>query len=150
MPSDWRGRRLHNADGPAVDSDIEPLYFWHGILVPSFVILRPDLITVAHIHAEDNAEVRRVMLERMGFERYVEESGAERVQADDYGDLFRIARPDDSDLVVVRVVNSTPEPDGSFKRYTLRVPPAIETAREAVAWSFGKSRAEDYQPMVQT
>jgi hypothetical protein len=37
---------------------------------------------------------------------------------------------------MVEVKNSTPEPDGSTKRYMLRVPPQIETATAAVAWTF--------------
>jgi hypothetical protein len=49
--------------------------------------------------------------------------------------------------VVVKVVNSTPEPDGSFKDYLLRVPPDIRTPREAVAWTFA---TDDYRPAVQT
>jgi Domain of unknown function (DUF6745) len=144
------GRRLHSAETAAVESDIERLYFWHGVLVPAFVIVRPDWITVAHIQQEENAEVRRVMLERYGHERYMIDVGAIREQADDYGELFRVARPNDTDLVMVRVLNSTPEPDGSQKRYMLRVPPHVTSAREAVAWTFGVERAEDYAPAVET
>ncbi|MDP2705072.1 MAG: hypothetical protein Q8O71_01585 [bacterium] len=59
-------RRLHRADGPAVESDVEPLYFWHGVLVPAHVIEAPQTITVAEIQAEDDAEVRRVLRERFG------------------------------------------------------------------------------------
>jgi hypothetical protein len=144
------GRRLHSAETAALESDVERLYFWHGVLVPAFVIVRPDWITVAHIQQEENAEVRRVMTERYGYERYLADTGAVREQADDYGELFRITRPNDTDLVMVRVVNSTPEPDGTYRRYSLRVPPTMTTAREAVAWTFGIQRAEDYQPAMQT
>jgi hypothetical protein len=47
------------------------------------------------------------------------------------------------------VINSTPEPDGRFKRYWLRVPPDTKTAHEAVAWTFGVP-AKDYSPTVET
>lgn len=67
-------RRLHCAEGPALDSDVENLYFWHGVLVPAFVVVRPGWITVQHITSEDNAEVRRCMLERMGAERFTKEA----------------------------------------------------------------------------
>lgn len=50
---------------------------------------------------------------------------------------------------MVKVVNSTPEPDGSYKDYFLRVPPTITTAHEAVAWTFGKT-AETYAPAIET
>jgi hypothetical protein len=55
----------------------------------------------------------------------------------------------DEDLVMVKVVNSTAEPDGSFKDYYIRVPPNTRSARGAVAWSFGKEENE-YDPAVQT
>ena len=57
-------RQLHNENYAALESDVENLYFWHGVLVPAFVVVRPDWITVTHIDSETNAEVRRVMIER--------------------------------------------------------------------------------------
>jgi len=142
-------RRLHNENGAALESVVERLYFWHGVLVPAFVVVKPEWITTQHIADEANVEVRRIMMERYGYERYLTDIGAKRVQADDYGELFRVSRANDSDLVMVRVVNSTPEPNGEYKRYMLRVPPQIERAREGVAWSFGLSEGE-YAPAIQT
>ena len=51
---------------------------------------------------------------------------------------------DDEPLRVVEVVNSTPEPDGTYRRYLLRVPPTTRTAREAVAWTFGFDDPQQY------
>jgi hypothetical protein len=51
---------------------------------------------------------------------------------------------------MVRVDNSTPEPDGSRKPYWLRVPPTVQSAREAVAWTFGVEHPEQYQPLRET
>lgn len=142
-------RRLHNETGPAVESDVESLFFVHGVIVPEAVVMRPESITVTQIDTETNAEVRRVMMERMGFERYLIESGTKPIHSDDYGDLYRREIPGDEPLVMVRVINSTPEADGSFRNYMLRVSPTAKTAREAVAWTFGKSEAE-YAPGVET
>jgi hypothetical protein len=64
---------------------------------------------------------------------------------------------------MVKVVNSTPEPDGSFKDYFLRVHPELRpllsnnrmgepqalTAHNAVASTFGK-RGGEYAPCVET
>lgn len=72
-----------------------------------------------------------------------------KVHEDDCGELYRKELAGDEPLVMVRVVNSTPEPDGSFKRYMLRVPPTVQTAREAVAWTFDMP-PEQYRPEVQT
>ncbi len=50
---------------------------------------------------------------------------------------------------MVKVVNSAPEPDGTFKDYFLRVPPTMQTARQAVAWTFGKE-SHEYAPVLET
>jgi hypothetical protein len=50
---------------------------------------------------------------------------------------------------MVEVVNATPEPDGTSATYLLRVPPAVSSARQAVAWTFGMP-AEDHHSAVQT
>jgi len=139
-----QGRRLHNASGPALDSDIEPLYFWHGVMVPDFVVERPELITVEQIQQERNAEVRRVLLERYTFPRYIQDTGAQNIHKDEFGELYRVELPDDEPIVMVRVLNSTVEEDGSRKPYYLRVPPAIVTARDAVAWTFGYDNGAEY------
>ncbi|MFD4433505.1 DUF6745 domain-containing protein [Nocardia sp. NPDC058497] len=55
----------------------------------------------------------------------------------------------DENVVIVEVVNSTLEPDGSNRTYWLRVPPTTRTAREGVAWTFGLA-AEAYEPVQQT
>jgi hypothetical protein len=148
---------LHDDRHAAVESDIQGLYFWHGVRVPAFVVLRPDRITVAHIDREANAEVRRVMVERYrhgeevhGAAAFIRDAGAVRLDHDErYGTLWRRNVPGDEPIVAVEVVNSTRAPDGSFKRYWLRVPPEMSTAREAVAWTFGL-RATQYAPVKET
>jgi hypothetical protein len=72
-----------------------------------------------------------------------------RVQEDDFGRLHRIQFYDYEPLLMVEVVNATSEPDGSVRRHLLRLPPEMETAHAAVAWSFGR-RTKDYAPVVQT
>jgi hypothetical protein len=77
-----QGRRiLHRPDGPALESDIEPLYFWHGVLVPDFVVMRPETITREHILHESNAQIRQVMVERVGIERVCQLCQAQDVDA---------------------------------------------------------------------
>jgi hypothetical protein len=73
------------------------------------------------------------------------------VQQDDYGKLWRTSLSVDGEqLRVVEVVNSTPDPDGSHRRYFLRVPPDARTARQAVAWTFGFSDSARYEVAVET
>lgn len=52
-------------------------------------------------------------------------------------------------LVMVEVINSTPEPDGTSKRYFLRTDPSCRTARQAIAWTWGM-KAKEYCPEIET
>ncbi|MGW8363907.1 DUF6745 domain-containing protein [Streptomyces wedmorensis] len=142
--------RLDRGDGPALAfPDGFALHVWRGMPVPAaFLAGLPDL-TPERIRGEDNAELRRVMLEHYGYDRYLADSGARPGHRDETGVLWRIESDDDEDVVMVEVVNSTPEPDGTHRTYWLRVPPGTRTAREGVAWTFGL-RPEAYAPLVQT
>ena len=142
--------RLHCESGPSISyRDGWSMYHWHGVKVDAYVVENPEKITIGLIESEKNAEVRRVMIERYGQAKYLLDSGAVEIQRDDFGALFRKEIPGDEPLVMVKVVNSTPEPDGGFKDYFLRVPPSMKTAHEAVAWTFDKT-VEAYQPALQT
>ena len=142
-------RRLHRADGPALESDGENVYFWHGVLVPAFVILRPEEITVQHILYESNMVVRRVLLTRFGEGRFLTESGALPLDATDRGTLYRYELPGDEPLVMIRVLNSTEEPDQTRNAYLLRVPPTITRVQDALAWGFALPAAA-YAPVIET
>ncbi|MGW3726620.1 DUF6745 domain-containing protein [Streptomyces sp. NPDC000851] len=142
--------RLHRGDGPALAfPDGFALHAWHGMPVPAAFLDGLATLTPRRIREEENAELRRVMLEHYGYDRYLEESGAEPLQRDEAGVLWRIELEGDEPLVMVEVVNSTPEPDGTHRTYWLRVPPRTRTAREGVAWTFGLDEA-DYAPERET
>ncbi len=142
--------RLHHGEGPALSyPDGWQLYAWRGMPIPPEVAAELPNLNVARIQAEENAEVRRVMLEFYGFDRYLRECDAKKVHSDETGVLWRAELPNDEPLVMVEVVNSTPEPDGTRRTYFLRVPPSIRTARAAVAWTFGLTE-EEYSPLAQT
>lgn len=144
------GGRLHNESGPAIKfADESTYYVWHGVNVESRIVEDPSSITLEEIESTTNTELRRVLIERFGQSRYLQESGAELVQEDEWGSLYRRQFQWDEPLVMVRVINSTAEPDGTFKEYFLRVPPETTTAKEAVAWTFGLS-TEEYELDQQT
>lgn len=145
--------RPHCDDGPSHRwRDGWSLYHVHGVRIPfhlRHVVESPERITVAEIESERNAEVRRVMIERYGQRRYLVDSGAELVGTDSFGSLYRKTITDDEPLVMVKVKNSTPEPDGSIKDYFIRVPPTMLTPQQAVAWTFGLT-GKQYQPSIET
>lgn len=142
--------RLHRADGAAVEfPDGFGLHAWHGMPVPAGFGASMAGLDAERIRREENAELRRVMLEHYGFDRFLTESGATPAHRDATGVLWRVELPDDEPLVMVEVVNSTPEPDGTSRTYFLRVPPWVGTAQQGVAWTFGLDAA-DYAPQQET
>lgn len=117
-------------------------YCVRGRLVPECVAL--GTITLADIEAEQNVETRQILVERYGYARYMAEVGAVEIDHSDMGTLYSL-----HGAKVVKVVNSTPEPDGSYKDYHLRVPPEMTSAHQAVAWTFGLT-PDAYAPAVQS
>ena len=113
------------------------------------VAFRPDEIAAAEILSEPNAELRRVKMERVGFDRFVAEVDPEVLDedTDPGGDrrLLKVDLADDEPLVVVAV--ACPSTGG---RYFLRVPPTTKTCRQAVAWTAGFDDPADYAPLVET
>lgn len=142
--------RLDHAEGPALAyPDGFALYAWRGMPVPATFLDELPSLTPERIRGEENAELRRVMLEHYGYDRFLAESGARPVHRDETGVLWRTELPGDEAVVMVEVVNATPEPDGEHRTYWLRVPPATRTAKEGVAWTFGLD-ADTYEPVRQT
>jgi hypothetical protein len=63
--------RLHAEEGPAIAfKDGYKLYFWKGVAVPEKLIETPNKITKEDILAQDNAEVRRAFMEKLGGKKY--------------------------------------------------------------------------------
>ncbi|MEU4342288.1 DUF6745 domain-containing protein [Nocardia sp. NPDC023852] len=142
--------RLDSGAGPALAyADGFELFAWRGMPVPAEFLDSLRTLTAERIRTEENAELRRVMLEYYGYDRYLDECGARPIHRDETGVLWRIELDGDEDVVMVEVINSTPEPDGTSRTYWLRVPPDTRTARAGVAWTFGLS-AEEYEPVAQT
>jgi len=157
-------RRLHNNSHAALESDIENLYFLDGVMVPAFVVVEPKWITMKHIVQEENAEVRRIMLDRFGWERFAEEGEFEIVHQDrqefnfpaipvsdmvdaesrlvttyrkgiEIAQLLRSKNIMRGDGQPLTLVRITDPSTG--RRYHLRVPPSSTTAYGAIAWTFG-------------
>ena len=81
----------------------------------------------------------------------IAESRAHLTSEDECGRLFiKQLRGPKLLWSAVEVVNGTPEPDGTYRRYYLQVPARLRwTAREAVAWTYGLS-ADEYKVTVRT
>ena len=164
------GDRLHCTDGPAVAwPNGAKFWFWRGVQVGREIVENPSSITLAGIDAERNQERRRVLIERYrvgqpiaGAAAYLRDSGSLIEDQDErWGTLRRKKRRGDSDLLMLEVINRSPEPDGSFRHYFLRIHPELRpmlpegglgrpqnpTALNAVASTFGLT-GEEYAKRI--
>jgi hypothetical protein len=134
---------LHNESGPSMlFGDGYYLWNFHGTTVPREVIEHPELITAKACLEEENAEARRVMCERMGWPRFVEEANLKLVhECPDPGNPPNVLRLYDTPELIldtpVRLLlctNGTPKPNGEVPQYGITVPQEISVADEAAAW----------------
>lgn len=141
---------VHNADDPAIEySDGFAVHAWHGQRVASSVVMAPEAIAVDDIDGERREQVRLVLVERFGgWERYLVESGAEVVQQDDCGILWRRPGNVAETILLLEVENATVGRNGTLMRKVLRVPPTMRTARQAMAWTFELDEA-GYRPEIE-
>lgn len=157
--------RPHCDNGPSHRwRDGWSLYHIHGVRVPAQVVMAPETLTVAQIKSENNAEVRRIMIDRYGEDRYIIDSGMRPVAHDEtYGTLYVETQEAGAPVAKIRVINRSPEPDGSFKTYWLDINPEhyngdagrVPQAAVASTWrdAAGKlafRRWQDYAPQVET
>jgi len=145
--------RLHSYDGLACGySDGWGVYAVHGVRVPAWVIEHPEQLTVDAIHREENAEVRRVMVECYGLTRYVHDAQFEILDAGDAVvniPVWGLAKDDEKtlylgtrqerhprrllrrgDLVVVELTNSTTDADGTRRVYHVQCHPHLHPLLE--------------------
>jgi hypothetical protein len=121
--------RPHCDDGPSHEwRDGWKLYHWHGMRLPvdkEFIVTHPERITIAGISSEPNSELKRAMVEKFGYERYLRESGAtllDECAADHAVIGLRTAKLwRAGGITLLDLLNSTPEPDGTTKRYIIPV-----------------------------
>jgi hypothetical protein len=140
--------RLHDAGGPALRfPDGWAVWAWKGVEVPRWLIEQPEKITLKSIDDEVDVQVRRCMIEIMTPQAYVAQGGAVRVAEDETGILWRKTWLAFDAWAAVEVINATPEPDGTHKHFFLQVPANLQTAREAVAWTYGME-ADAYAKLV--
>jgi hypothetical protein len=122
---------------------------WRSVRIDERVAFRPWEIQADEVLKEENAEHRRVLLERMGHERFVELVQPEVLNADsDPGGarrLLRIAMGNDEPLCLLAV-----QCPSTGRQYTLRVPPTMRTCRQAAAWIAGFDNPDDYQPVAES
>lgn len=122
---------------------------WKNVPVDARIAFAPETIEAGEVLNERNAEVRRVMLERMGTEKFLSQAQAQLLDSDrDPGGARRLLRVDlfdDEPLVCLAV-----QCPSTAHHYMLRVPPTTRSCRQAAAWLAGFDNPDDYRPLQET
>ncbi len=110
------------------------LYLHHGVVIPKkYGQLHPEAWQAEWLLTENNAEVRRVLLEGIGYDRICQELEATGVDSWREYTLLRIDKfIDDNDGMPVFLLKMTCPSTGFI--HALRVPPDIQSARNAIRW----------------
>jgi hypothetical protein len=105
----------------------------HGTAVDRYIIGEPHSITLDAIDRMRSPGLRRTMIEcyraadeTHGPPAYLRDAGGVCLDDDPaFGTLWQRAARGDEPLMMVEVVNHTPEPDGTYKHHFLRVDPQL-------------------------
>jgi hypothetical protein len=123
---------------------------WRGVEVDERIAFRPEAIEAKEVLREENSERRRVMLERVGWERFFAEVKPKIIHRDrDPGGerlLMEFRFENDRETAVVLAVQCP----STGRKYFIRVPPERETCHAAAAWIAGFDDEEEYEPVVET
>src|SRR5438067_2669016 len=133
LPESLRGARLR----------------WRGVQINAQIAFFPETLSATEILTERNAEVRRVMIERCGLENFLNSAKATVLDQDtDAGGprrLLRVPLPGDEDLACVSI-----HCPSTGRHYIVRVPPTMQTCRQAIAWTAGYDNPNDYNPIAES
>ncbi len=121
---------------------------WRGVRVSDRLAFSPQALTGQDILDLDNVELRRIMIERLGYTALIQQiGGLVRDRDTDAGgerQLIYIPFEDDEPVVVVKLVCPS-----TGHVHILRVPPHMRSCRQAVAWIAGFDDPADYHPIVE-
>lgn len=122
---------------------------WAGINVDRRIAFHPETIQIDEVLGERNAERRRVILDRYGYGRFLQDAQAEILDTDsDPGgprELLRVKMKDDEDLVAMSCFCPSTK-----RQYIIRVPPTTISCGHAAAWIAGFDDPNDYRPILET
>ena len=137
--------RLHAEGKPAIEfADGWNFYYYHGVRLPdNYGKVHPNQWQSQWLLSEDNAELRRVLIQGIGYDRIIQELSAQQIDSWQEYSLLTI---DNADVEPIYLLKMTCPSTGLI--HTLRVPPDLTSAREAIRWVNGGIDPEEFS--VQT
>ncbi|MEG4352489.1 leucine-rich repeat domain-containing protein [Microcoleus sp. LAD1_D3] len=124
--------RLHAEGEPAIEfADGWKIYYYHSVRLPEeYGKVHPNQWQSQWLLAEENAEVRRVLIEGIGYERIIQELSAKQI---DSWQEYALLQIDNADVEPICLLKMTCPSTGFI--HALRVPPNLTSAREAIRWA---------------
>lgn len=104
-----------------------------------YLLLIKEDVDVPDILQAKNAEVRRYLLKRVGYEKVKQHASVTVLSIDSFGELLKI-----KDEKYVKVKDFSTD-----REYLLYVPDVIQRPKQGIAWTFDLNEAE-YNPEIQT
>ncbi len=121
---------------------------WRGVHVTDRIAFAGESLTGQEILRTDNVEMRRIAIERLGYETFLHQvGGVIRDRDTDAGgdrQLICIAFDDDEALMLLKVICPS-----TGHLHVLRVPPYMDTCHQSAAWIAGFDRPDDYHPAIE-
>lgn len=137
--------RLHDSTRAAVEyPDAWGSHAWHGRPVDKRVIEAPETLRPEDVFAEEDPEMRKLLLARMTLLRFMKLARSRVIHRDRGRALLAVNQPHGPPVTAVQVVCAS-----TGKEYLLRVPPYMITCAAAVAWTFGMDPTV-YSPVIET
>jgi hypothetical protein len=124
--------------------------FWNGVQIDKRIAFHPETLTAEEALQESNVQVRRIMLERMGYRKFLAQAQADLIHEDmDNGRKRQLLYvPMDNDEPLVCLSASDPATE---RQYIIRVPPTTITCHQAVTWIGDFDHPNEYRPIdIQT
>lgn len=134
--------QLHAEGEAAVEfADGYSLYAYHGAVLPEkYGKLHPKDWKAQWLLEEDNAELRRVLIQGIGYARILEELQA--VELDSYKEYTLLKIDSDVDIEPIYLLKMICPSTKHI--HILRVPPNIESAQAAITWVNCNIPPEDF------
>lgn len=121
---------------------------WRGVPVSDRVAFESQSITGQDILNTENVELRRVLIERLGYETFLQQVGGmirdRDVDAGGERQLICVPFEDDEPLMILKVICPS-----TGHLHVLRVPPYLRTCHQAAAWVAGFDNPDDYHPLIE-
>ncbi|MEJ6486632.1 DUF6745 domain-containing protein [Nostoc punctiforme UO1] len=124
--------RLHAEGEPAIEfTDGYSLYSYHGVALPEkYGKIHPQQWQSQWLLREENAELRRVLIQGIGYARICQELQA--IELDTWQEYTLLKIDADVDEKPIYLLKMTCPSTGFI--HALRVPPNMKSAREAIGW----------------